>query len=75
MSETITKPLFSLELSPTARQQGVAYVHDVELDDGQELHPGDRVEIRDEGGAFFAATVEAVEPARFGNKYRLHIQP
>ena len=74
MSATSRKALFDLELSPVARQKGVAYLHDVDLD-GDELKPGARIEIRDEGGALYGATVEAVEEARFGDKYRLLIQP
>lgn len=75
MSQTITKPLFDVELTPVARKLGVTYIHDVDLDADQELALGDRVELRDEGGAFFAATVEAIEPVRIGRKYRLHIKP
>lgn len=69
------RPLFDVELSPTARQHGVAYVHDVQVGAGATLAPGDRVELRDEGGVLFAATVDAVLPTRFGSKYRLLIKP
>ena len=49
-----------------ARQTGVTYLHDVELD------AGDDVQLRDEGGTLWNATVTAVEPVRFGGrKYRL----
>lgn len=75
MAQTITKPVFDVELGPVARQLGIAYLGDTHLDDGQSLGVGDRVELRGEGGYLHAATVEAVEPARYGNKYRLHLQP
>lgn len=64
-----------VELSPMARQTGVAYIHDVELDAGVELGVGDRLQLRDEGGALWDATVAAVEPVRFGRKYRLTMRP
>ena len=47
----------------------------VDLDDDQTLTVGDRVELRDEGGAYCAATVEAIEPGSFGRRYRLQIKP
>lgn len=63
-----------LELSPTARQTGVAYVHDVELDTGQALAVGDHVRVRDEGGQWWDAAVTAVEEVRLGRQYRLRIE-
>ena len=75
MSRTITKLLFDVELGPAQRTAGIAYLHDVDLDDDQTLSVGDRVELRDEGGAYCAATVEAIEPGSFGRRYRLQIKP
>ena len=75
MSEPASTPLVDVELTPVARTLAVAYAHDVDLDADQELALGDRVELRDEGGALFAATVEASEPTRTGRKYRLRIGP
>jgi hypothetical protein len=64
-----------LELSPVGRQTGVAYLHDVDLDAGEVLAPGDRLVLRDEGGALWEAEVAAVEEVRLGRKYRLCIAP
>jgi hypothetical protein len=64
-------PDFEVELSPVARQLGVTYLHDVDLDVGVELAVGDDVRLRDEGGALWDATVAAVEKVRVGRKYRL----
>lgn len=75
MSRTITKLVFDVELGPVQRSTGVVYLHDVDLDDDQILDPSDRVELRDEGGAYYAATVESIEPGEFGRRYRLRIQP
>jgi hypothetical protein len=66
-------PLFDVELSPMARQTGVTYLHDVELDAGVALTVGDEVRLRDEGDALWAATVVAVETVRDGRKYRLQL--
>lgn len=56
-----------------ARQAGVTYVHDVELDAGVALATGDRLMLRDEGGALWDAVVADVEVVRFGQKYRLRM--
>lgn len=63
-----------LELSPMSRQTGVAYLHVVELDAGQELAVDDRVTVRDEGGHLWDAVVTSVEDVRLGRKYRLSIE-
>lgn len=69
--------LFDVELSPRARQIGIAYIHDVDLDDGQTLSPGDSVQLRDEGGHLWDAIVVVREdvPRGLGHKYRLRIMP
>jgi hypothetical protein len=74
MGNTITKPVFDIEITPVQRSLSVAYLHDVDLDDDQTLAVGDRIELRDEGGFYYAATVEAIEPARLGRRYRVHLQ-
>ncbi|WP_416957825.1 hypothetical protein ACNKF0_09525 [Nocardioides sp. T5] len=66
-------PVVDLELSPMARQTGVAYLHDVFLDAGEELAVSDRLTVRDEGGTLWDGEVVAVEKVRLGRKYRLHI--
>jgi hypothetical protein len=66
-------PVVDVELSPMARQTGVTYIHDIDLDAGVELAVGDEVRLRDEGGALWEATVAAVETVRFGRKYRLRL--
>lgn len=71
---TSATPVFDVELSPVARQNGVTYLHDVDLDTDVELRVGDELRLRDEGGTAWDATVVAVETVRFGRKYRLTIR-
>lgn len=66
---------YDVELSPVGRQTGVAYLHDVDLDAGHVLAPGDRLVVRDEGGALWDAEVTAVEGVRVGRRYRLRVTP
>lgn len=63
-----------VELSALDRQLGYSYLGDVHLDDGQTLRVGDSVLLCDEGGFPVWATVEAVLPARYGQRYRLRLQ-
>jgi hypothetical protein len=72
---TVTKFVFDVELSPLEHDSGVANLHDIHLDENQILEVGTRVELRDEGGFFHAATVVAITPGEFGRNYELHIQP
>jgi hypothetical protein len=65
--------VYDIELSPVARQLGIAYLHDIDLPAGEELSQGDHVVLRDEGFALWDAEVVAREEVRFGHKYRLHI--
>ncbi len=67
---TIQKTVVTTEIGPREIAAGVAYVHDIELDDEQ-LKDGQRVEIRDGGGNFRAAIVDG----RVGPRWRLRIQP
>lgn len=70
-----SKPLFDVELSPMSHKTGIVYLDSVELDAEQELNVGDRVELRDEGGTFHAATVLAKREARYGGyKHTLKIE-
>jgi hypothetical protein len=66
---------YDVELSPVARQIGVAYLHDVDLDAGEELTEGAPVALRDEGGARWDGVVVARDEVRLGHKYRLEIEP
>lgn len=69
-------PVFDLELSPMARQAGVTYLHDVYLDADAQVATGDRVLVRDEGGAFWVAEVGEREVVRFGgHRFALRIEP
>jgi hypothetical protein len=71
----VTKFVFDVELSPLERDSGVTHLHDIHLDENQVLEVGTRVELRDEGGFFHAATVAATTRGDFGSNYELHIQP
>lgn len=68
---TIQKTVIRAEVGPAELAAGVVYVHDVELEDDVELAVGDRVEVRDGGGVFRAATVHE----RHGNRWKLVIEP
>ncbi len=68
---TIQKTVVTTEIGPREIAAGVAYVHDIELDDDEQLKDGQRVEIRDGGGNFRAAIVDG----RVGPRWRLRIQP
>lgn len=69
-------PVFDLELSPMARQSGTTYLHDVYLDADDQVAPGDRVLIRDEGGDIWVGDVGArCAAGRAGHKYLLRIWP
>ena len=65
---------FTTELLPAERLLGVTYLGDIDLDDELDtLHVGECVEIHDEGGYLHAGTVVAVEPGRYGRRYRVHL--
>lgn len=68
---TIQKTVVSTEVGPREMAAGVAYVHDIELEDDEELRAGQRVEILDGGGNYHAAVVDE----RVGPRWRLRIQP
>lgn len=72
---TTLSSMYDVELSPVARQIGVAYLHDIDLDAGEELVVGERVGLLDEGGAGWDGVVTAREVVRFGHRYRLEIVP
>lgn len=65
-------PVVRLELSPIARDLGVTEVTDADIEAGQQLRVGDRLELVDEGGHHIAAVVTATEPERYGGlRYRV----
>lgn len=69
-------PVFDLELSPMARASGTTYLHDVNLDADDQVAPGDRVLIRDEGGHLWLGDVGARSTAgRAGHKHVLRVRP
>lgn len=68
---TIQKTVVKTEVGPREIAAGAAYVHDIELEDAGELKAGQRVEILDGGGNFYAAVVDE----RVGPRWRLRIQP
>ena len=70
MSTTVTKLMIATSVGPAELDAGRAYVHDAELDGDENLAVGMRVEICDEAGRMFAATVTA----RDGHRWQLTIQ-
>lgn len=75
MAETVTKLVVTAEVGPLQRSTGIVYVHEVELDGDENLQIGDRVEVRDEGGGLWAATVEAITRDELGSRYQLTLRP
>lgn len=71
MAETITKLVVPASVGPAELAAGRTYVHDVELEGDEELAIGMRVEVRDEAGRMFAATVTD----RIGPRWQLTLQP
>lgn len=71
MAETVTKLVVPAQVGPAELSAGRAYVHDMELDGDEELSVGTRVEVRDEAGRLFAATVTD----RIGSRWQLTLQP
>jgi hypothetical protein len=62
---TITKTVVAATVGPAELQAGRTYVHDAELDGDEELSVGTRVEVIDEAGRYFAATVTGREAPRW----------
>jgi hypothetical protein len=54
---TILKTVVPASIGPVERKLGYVYVHDIELDGDEDLAVGQRVEVVDEGGQMFAATI------------------
>jgi hypothetical protein len=71
VSSTISKLLIPAAVGPAELAAGRAYVHDAELDGDEDLAIGTRVEICDDAGRLFAATVTD----RVGYRWQLTIQP
>ncbi|MGH9056068.1 MAG: hypothetical protein ACRDYY_09450 [Acidimicrobiales bacterium] len=71
MSSTVTKLLIPGRVGPAELAAGRTYVHDAELDGDEDLQIGTRIEICDEAGRMFAATVTD----RVGDRWQLTIQP
>jgi hypothetical protein len=71
VSSTISKLLIPAAVGPAELAAGRTYVHDVELDGDEDLAIGMRVEVQDESGRLFAATVTG----RVGSRWQLTIQP
>jgi hypothetical protein len=71
VAETITKLVVPASVGPAELAAGRTYVHDVELEGDEELAIGMRVEVRDEAGRLFAATVTD----RIGPRWQLTLQP
>jgi hypothetical protein len=71
VSSIISKLVIPATVGPAELTAGHAYVHDWELDGDEELSIGMRVEICDDAGRMFAATVTE----RVGSRWQLTIQP
>lgn len=71
MSSTVSKLLIPGRIGPAELAAGRAYGHDVEMDGDEGLQVGTRVEVCDEAGRMFAATVTD----RIGERWQLTIQP
>ena len=65
MADTITKVVVPASIGPAELASGHAYVDDMELEGDEDLHIGMRVEVRDDAGAMFAATVTGYRDHRW----------
>jgi hypothetical protein len=65
MADTITKVVVPATVGPAELAAGHAYVDDMELEGDEDLRVGMRVEVRDEAGEFFAATVTGYRDYRW----------
>ena len=68
---TITKLVVPASVGPAELAAGRADVHDAELEGDEELTIGMRVEVLDDAGRYFAATVTD----RIGHRWQLTLQP
>lgn len=62
-------------LGPFERDLGIAEIGDIDVDAGQQLGTGDRLELVDEGGYRYPAAVESTECDRYGTRYCLRFTP
>ena len=67
----ITKLVVPASIGPAEVEAGRAYVHDAELEGDEELTIGMRVEVLDDAGRYFAATVTD----RADHRWQLTLQP
>ena len=71
MATSITKTVIPAVIGPAEVAAGRAFVHEIELDGDEVLAVGVRVELQDEAGRLFAATVSG----RLGDRWEFTIQP
>lgn len=71
MADTITKIVLTVSVGPAEFEAGRTYVHDIELEGDEDLAVGLRIEVRDDAGRMFAATVTD----RVGDRWQLTFQP
>ena len=69
--ETVIKTVVPATVGPAELAAGRAYAHDAQLDGDENLSVGMRVEVCDESGRFFAATVTG----RDGHYWQLTLTP
>ncbi len=68
---TITKFVVPAAVGPAELAAGRTYVHDAELEGDEELAVGMRIEVLDEAGRYFAATVTD----RLDHRWQLTLTP
>ena len=71
MAASITKIVIPAVVGPAELAAGRAFVHEMELDGDEVLALGVRVELQDESGRLFAATVTG----RVADRWEFTIQP
>lgn len=65
MADTITKIVVPATVGPSELATGHAYVDEMELEGDENLTIGMRVEVRDDAGTLFAATVTGYRDHRW----------
>jgi hypothetical protein len=71
VTTTITKTVVPAEVGPLQLKTGFTFVGDVELDGDESLAIGQRVEVCDDAGRYFAAVVTDYE----NRVWRLQLTP
>lgn len=69
---TVTKTVVATEIGPNEAATGVAFIHDIELDDTP-IEVGQRVEVADGEDNLWPAVVESFTQSGTGRRWKLRL--